>query len=189
MMALAVLFIWSMASSSDVMRSWMSLRSNGVMKVRRTAVSTWRVTSSAAASCIADLLAVAGDAVAAREQPAQRLGAGEHDGGVLGEQVEEAVLPRHQRLEPAQHFGLSGQGVRRDRRPAGAILERQEGRKAARRSLLPPGRRAALSIRKPRREWLVRLSRLSRRLRSRRPGAPSFNPLREREWRSKASTC
>ena len=50
MMVLAVLFIWSMASSIEETRSWMSVRSNGVMKVRRTAVSTSRVTSSASVS-------------------------------------------------------------------------------------------------------------------------------------------
>ncbi len=47
---LAVFCIWSMASSSAVVRSRMSLRSNGVMKVRRMARKTARVTSSAASS-------------------------------------------------------------------------------------------------------------------------------------------
>ena len=50
MMVLAVLFIWSMASSIEETRSWISVRSNGVMKVRRTAVSTSRVTASASVS-------------------------------------------------------------------------------------------------------------------------------------------
>jgi hypothetical protein len=50
MMVLAVLFIWSMESSNELMRSWMSVRSNGVINVRRTAMSTSRVTSSASLS-------------------------------------------------------------------------------------------------------------------------------------------
>jgi hypothetical protein len=39
-MDFAVFFIWSAASSIEVMRSLMSLRSNGVMNVLRTAMST-----------------------------------------------------------------------------------------------------------------------------------------------------
>src|SRR3954447_13289421 len=48
--ALAVCCIWSMASSIEVIRFLMSTRSNGVMKVRRTAVSTSRVMPSASFS-------------------------------------------------------------------------------------------------------------------------------------------
>ena len=48
--AFAVCCIWSMASSIAVIRFLMSPRSNGVMKVRRTAVSTSRVMSSASFS-------------------------------------------------------------------------------------------------------------------------------------------
>ena len=50
MTALAVFCIWSMELSIEVIRSLMSPRSNGVMKVRRTAISTSRVTSSASCS-------------------------------------------------------------------------------------------------------------------------------------------
>ena len=50
MTALAVCCIWSMASSIEVIRFLMSPRSNGVMKVRRTAVSTSRVMLSASFS-------------------------------------------------------------------------------------------------------------------------------------------
>src|SRR4051812_26893882 len=50
MTALAVCCIWSMASSIAVIRFLMSPRSNGVMKVRRTAVSTSRVMLSASFS-------------------------------------------------------------------------------------------------------------------------------------------
>src|SRR5580692_7891773 len=48
--AFAVCCIWSMASSIAVIRFLMSPRSNGVMKVRRTAVSTSRVILSASFS-------------------------------------------------------------------------------------------------------------------------------------------
>src|SRR5438034_5664915 len=50
MMALAACCIWSMALSIDVIKSLMSLRSNGVMNVRRTAISTSRVMVSASRS-------------------------------------------------------------------------------------------------------------------------------------------
>ena len=56
MIAFAVFCIWSMASSIDVIRSLMSLRSNGVMKVRRTASSTSRVIASASSSCVTTAL-------------------------------------------------------------------------------------------------------------------------------------
>ena len=47
---LAVFCIWSMALSIEVIRSLMSPRSNGVMKVRRTVISTSRVMLSASCS-------------------------------------------------------------------------------------------------------------------------------------------
>ena len=47
---LAVFCIWSMELSIEVIRSRILPRSNGVMKVRRTAISTSRVTSSASCS-------------------------------------------------------------------------------------------------------------------------------------------
>ena len=47
---LAVFCIWSMELSIEVIRSRMLPRSNGVMKVRRTAISTSRVTLSASFS-------------------------------------------------------------------------------------------------------------------------------------------
>ena len=47
---LAVFCIWSMELSMAVIRSRMLPRSNGVMKVRRTAISTSRVTLSASCS-------------------------------------------------------------------------------------------------------------------------------------------
>ena len=50
MMVLAVFCIWSMVLSIDVIRSLMAPRSNGVMKVRRTAISTSRVMLSASCS-------------------------------------------------------------------------------------------------------------------------------------------
>ena len=50
MTAFAVCCIWSMESSIAVIRFLMSPRSNGVMKVRRTAVNTSRVTPSASFS-------------------------------------------------------------------------------------------------------------------------------------------
>ena len=46
----AVFCIWSMELSIEVIRSRMLPRSNGVMKVRRTAISTSRVTLSASCS-------------------------------------------------------------------------------------------------------------------------------------------
>ena len=49
-MDLAVFCIWSMELSIEVIRSRMLPRSNGVMKVRRTAISTSRVTLSASCS-------------------------------------------------------------------------------------------------------------------------------------------
>ena len=67
----------------------MSPRSNGVMKVRRTAMSTSRVTLSASCSRLHHRLAVAVDGFAALEHAAQRLGAGGNDGGMLGEEIEE----------------------------------------------------------------------------------------------------
>ena len=83
----------------------MSLRSNGVMKVRRTASSTSRVMSSASCSW-----AIGGRSrapVAALEQRPERVRAGDEGLGVAFEQVEEAVLLRHQRLEPAEHRALA----------------------------------------------------------------------------------
>src|SRR4029077_9876075 len=53
-----------------------------------------------------NLLAVALDAVAALQQAAQRLGAGDNDGGVPGEELEEPLFPGHQRLKPAEHRRL-----------------------------------------------------------------------------------
>src|SRR5712671_1543114 len=50
MTALAVFCIWSMVLSIDVIRSWMSPRSKGVMKVRLTAIRTSRVMKSASCS-------------------------------------------------------------------------------------------------------------------------------------------
>ena len=47
---LAVFCIWSMELSIEVIRSRMLPRSNGVMKERRTAISTSRVTLSASCS-------------------------------------------------------------------------------------------------------------------------------------------
>ena len=120
-MVLAVLFIWSMESSSAVTRSWMSVRSNGVMKVRRTAVSTSRVISSASALALENDLAIMLDAVAALEQALQRLGAGDDNRGMPHEEVEEALLLRHQRLEPAEHRILASGENRARRIIAGAL--------------------------------------------------------------------
>src|SRR6266540_2008123 len=50
MMVLAVFCIWSMALSIEVIRSLMSPRSNGVMKLRRIAIRTSRVMLSASCS-------------------------------------------------------------------------------------------------------------------------------------------
>ncbi|MNV83059.1 hypothetical protein D3C71_1768360 [compost metagenome] len=47
---LAVFCIWSMVSSSELVRPRISERSNGVMKLRRTANRTSRATSSASCS-------------------------------------------------------------------------------------------------------------------------------------------
>ena len=54
-----------------------------------------------------NLLAVALDAVAALQQSAQCLGAGDDDGGVPREELEEPLFPGHQRLKPAEHRGLA----------------------------------------------------------------------------------
>ena len=97
MIALAVCHISSIASSIAEVSAVIALRSNGVMKERRTATSTSRVTSSAAFSCVGDLPAGFGDRLLAREHLLHRVGAGDEDLRVALEHVEEAVLPRHDR--------------------------------------------------------------------------------------------
>ena len=52
-------------------------------------------------------LAIMLDAVAALEQSVQRLGARDDNGGMPHEELEEPLLLRHQRLEPAEHRGLA----------------------------------------------------------------------------------
>ncbi len=81
----------------------MSVRSNGVMKVRRTATSTCRVTSSASGSRCKNLLTAGLDAIAASQQSAKRFGTCDNDGRVLLKEMEKALLARHERLKPAKH--------------------------------------------------------------------------------------
>src|SRR5687768_9241661 len=83
-MVLAVWCIWSIASSIDVIRSLMSPRSNGVIKVRRP-VRLVLVGH--------DLPAVMLDRVASRQQPAQGVRAGHERAPVTHEQLDEALLP------------------------------------------------------------------------------------------------
>ena len=85
----------------------MSVRSNGVMKVRRTAIEHLAGDFVGLVLALEDLLAVVLDLVAAFQQAAQRLGTGDHELGVLLEEVEEPVLLGHHRLEPAEHRSLA----------------------------------------------------------------------------------
>ena len=71
MTVLAVFCIWSMVLSIDAIRSRMLPRSNGVMKVRRTAISTSRVTSSASCSRSMTVWQLRCDRVAAFQHGAQ----------------------------------------------------------------------------------------------------------------------
>ena len=87
----------------------MSPRSNGVMKVRRTAISTSRVIVVGVMLAVHDRLAVARHGLAALQHGAQRLGPGDEHAGCRANSVEEALLLRHQSLEPSQHVRLSSQ--------------------------------------------------------------------------------
>ena len=107
-MAFTVFRIWSIASSSELDQLLdVAKRSNGVMKVQRTAVSTSRAMASASFSCWNPRGASFGDAHPALQQIVQRGGAETEGGGVAVEHLEEAVFPGHQRLEPSEHYGLN----------------------------------------------------------------------------------
>ncbi len=81
----------------------MSVRSNGVMNVRRTAVRTSRVISSASFSRAKICFAIKFAPIAALQQTPQGLGTGYDDRGMPDEQLEETLLLGHQCLEPAEH--------------------------------------------------------------------------------------
>ncbi len=108
--AFAVFCIWSMVSSRVVTRSWMSLRSKGVMKVRRTAFNVSRVISSAASSCSGDRRRTPRNGVTAFEEPLEGASPLDERCGMAVEEPEEAILLRHQRAKPTQHV-LSRPGV------------------------------------------------------------------------------
>ena len=86
MMVLAVLFIWSMASSNEVTRSWMSVRSNGVMKlVRKPRQHLTRHTIGLVLEG-QDFVAAELELIAAREHGAKRPCAGDNHGRMPLEQ-------------------------------------------------------------------------------------------------------
>jgi hypothetical protein len=76
------------------------------MKVRRSAVSTSRVISSASFSR-AYFLAMAQNVIASVEQAPERFGAGQRHLRMAGKQLEEALLSRHQGPKPSQHERLA----------------------------------------------------------------------------------
>ena len=113
----------------------MSPRSNGVMKVRRTAISTSRVI------VVGVVLAVHDDLVVARRSPSppssmarSASAPATHRRGMSREQVEEALFLRHQGLKPAQHGDLRRRRIGRGgakARLVGAGVEGTAGRPSA----------------------------------------------------------
>ena len=105
-MIFAVLFIWSMASSIEVIE----ILNIGAIE-RRDEGAAHRGQHLAGdfvgfGFALEDLLAIMLDVVAALQQAAQRLGAGDDNRGVPLEEIEETLFLGHQRLKPAEHRNL-----------------------------------------------------------------------------------
>jgi hypothetical protein len=85
----------------------MSVRSNGGDEC--TANRDQHFAGHIVGLCLAlkNLLAVSDEGVSALQQAAQRLGAGDDDGGMFLKEGKESGLPGHKRLKPAKHHCLS----------------------------------------------------------------------------------
>ena len=145
--ALAVCCIWSMASSIAVIRFLMSTRSNGVMKVRRTAVSTSRVILSASFSNW--LTRWQNTGVSSPPRSMSCSASALHDGlGMPGKQVEKPLLSGQKGTKPAQH--LKGPSLRK--RPARAACHTScHKRFHGKRAVIGPGTRSSTALSRRRR--------------------------------------
>ena len=104
-MVLTVLCIMSMASSIDWIRSLMSPRSKGVMKLRRTASSTSRGDIVGLVFKLDDPLAIA-DRSPRPGEAFERVGGTDDGAGMVREEIEKAVFAGKEFPEPSQHIDL-----------------------------------------------------------------------------------